>query len=110
MGGSRSGDGISAWRARSILAALHPVLEHLQRHGAVVIRRLGDSLVIAFLDPGLVGRGAIARQRQPHQSARSLTRQLVAIEKHLTEHGLSLMLPLLRGKAEPARAVAEIIA
>ena len=40
----------------SVLAALHPVLEHLQRHRAVVLGRFGDGLVVAFLDPGLVRR------------------------------------------------------
>src|SRR6476620_2091650 len=65
--------------AESVLAALHPVLKHLQRHGAVVVRGLGDGAVIAFLDPGLVRQGAVAGQRQPHQSAGALRRQPVAI-------------------------------
>src|SRR6266436_9289959 len=69
----------------SILAALHPVLEHLQRHRTVFVGCLGDRLAVALLDPGLVRRGAIARQRQPHQPAGGLTRQLVAVEQHLTE-------------------------
>src|SRR5258707_10336006 len=93
----------------SILAALHPVLEHLQRHRTVFVGCLGDRLVVALLDPGLVRRGAIARQRQPHQPAGGLTRQLVAVEQHLTEHGLCLMLALLGGKAEPARPIAEVV-
>src|SRR6266480_6936095 len=91
---------------KSILAALYPVLEHLQRHRTVVVGRLGDRLVVAFLDPGLVWRGAVARQLQPHQPAGGLTRQLVAVEQHLTEHGLCLMLALLGGKAKPARSIA----
>src|SRR5260370_20776799 len=89
-------------------AALHPVLEHLQRHRTVFVGCLGDRLAVALLDPGLVRRGAIARQRQPHQPAGGLTRQLVAVEQHLTEHGLCLMLALLSGKAEPARPIAEV--
>src|SRR5436305_9817871 len=93
-----------------VLAALNPVLEHLQRHRAVVIGSLGDGLVVAFLDPALVGRGAVARQRQPHQAASSLTRQLVASEQHLPEQRLRLVLALLRGKAEPTRGISEIIA
>src|SRR5262249_40576806 len=44
--------------------ALHPVLEHLQRRCAVVVRRLGESAVVALLDPDLVRTGAVARQRQ----------------------------------------------
>src|SRR5450432_3540893 len=96
-------------RSLSILAALHPVLEHLQCHRTVVVGSLGDGLVVAFLDPGLVRRGAVARQRQPHQPASGLTRQLVAVEQHLTEHGLGLMLTLLGGKAEPAGAIAEVV-
>src|SRR3979411_2381906 len=93
----------------SVLAALHPVLEHLQRHRAVVLGRLGDRLVVAFLDPGFVRRGAVARQRQPHQPAGGLTWQLLSIEQHLTEQSRRLMLALLGGKTEPACAVAEII-
>src|SRR6266481_7859859 len=93
----------------SILAALHPVLEHLQRHRPVFVGCLGDRLAVALLDPGLVRRGAIARQRQPHQPAGGLTRQLLAVEQHLTEQGLRLMLALLGGKTEPACAIAEII-
>src|ERR1700737_5583714 len=96
-------------RDASIPPALHPVLEHLQCHRAVVLGRLCDRLVVAFLDPGLVRRGAVARQGQPHQSAGGLTRQLVAVEQHLAEQGLRLVLALLRGKPEPARAIAEII-
>src|SRR6202047_4486182 len=92
-----------------VLAALHPVLEHLQRHRTVVFGRLGDRLVVAVLDPGFIRRGAVARQCQPHQAAGGLTRQLVAIEQHLAEHGLRLMLALWGRKAEPARAIAEII-
>ncbi len=38
--------------SHSVLAALHPVLEHLQRHRPVVVGGLGDRLVVAFLDPG----------------------------------------------------------
>src|SRR4051794_32342119 len=64
----------------SVLLALHPVLEHLQRHGAVLVGGLGESAVIAFPDPGLVGGGVVARQRQPHQAARRLPRQPVAGE------------------------------
>src|SRR3984957_1699492 len=94
----------------SVLAALHPVLEHLERHGAVVVRRLADRLAVAVLGPGLVRGGAVARQRQPHQPAGGLTRQLVAVEQHLTEHGLRLMLALLRGQTEPARSIAEVVA
>src|SRR5450759_3430286 len=90
----------------SVLAALHPVLEHLQGHRAVILGRLGDRLVVAFLDPGLVRRGAVPRQRQPHQPTGGLARQLVAIEQHLAEQGLGLMLALLGGEAEPARAIA----
>src|SRR5882724_11050157 len=90
-------------------AALHPVLEHLQRHRTVFVGCLGDRLAVALLDPGLVRRGAIARQRQPHQPAGGLTRQLVAVEQHLTEHGLCLMLALLGGKAKPARPIAEVV-
>src|SRR6266849_9294844 len=96
-------------RRSSVLAALHPVLEHLQRHRAVILGRLGDCPVVAFLDPDFVRRRAVPRQGQPHQPAGSLTRQLVAVEQHLTEQGLRLMLALLGGKAEPARAIAEII-
>src|SRR3954454_23262398 len=92
----------------SVLAPLHPVLEHLQRHGAVVLGGLGDRTVVAFLDPGLVRRGAVARERQPHQAAGRLPRQLVAVKKHLSEHGLGLVLALLRGEAKPARAVSRI--
>src|SRR4051794_9058996 len=58
----------------SVLAALDPVLEHLQRHGAVVLGRFGDGPVVAFPDPGLVRRGAVPRERQPHQPARGLPR------------------------------------
>src|ERR1700676_1159408 len=93
----------------SILAALHPVLEHLQRHRAVVLGRLGDRRVVALLDPGFVRRGAVARQRQPHQPAGGLTRQLVAVEQHLAEQRLRLVLALLSGQTEPARAIAEIV-
>src|SRR3984885_6309048 len=94
----------------SVLAALHPVLEHLERHGAVVVRRLADRLAVAVLDPGLVRGRAVARQRQPHQPAGGLTRQLVTVEQHLAEHGLRLMLALLGGQTKPARAIAEVIA
>src|SRR3979411_1142826 len=93
----------------SVLAALHPVLEHLQRHRAVVLGRLGDRLVVAFLDPDFVRRGAVARQRQPHQPAGGLTRQLVAVEQHLTKQGRRLLLALLGGTPEPARAITKII-
>src|SRR5579863_8576817 len=94
----------------SVLAALYPVLEHLQRHRAVVVGRLGERLVVAVLDPNLIRRGAGKRQRQPHQAAGGLARQLVAVEQHLTEQGLRLVLALLRGKAQPARPVAEVVA
>src|SRR5271165_6366267 len=93
----------------SIPLALHPVLEHLQRHGAVVVGGLGESAVVVFLDPGLVRTGAVAGERQPHQAAGGLPRQAVAVEQHLAEQRLRLVLALLRGKAKPARAVAEII-
>src|ERR1700704_4322302 len=92
----------------SIHAALHPVLKHLQRHRTVFVGCLRDRLAVALLVPGLVRRGAIARQRQPHQPAGGLTRQLVAVEQHLTEHGLCLMLALVGGKAKPARSIAEV--
>src|ERR1700692_2572758 len=95
---------------RSVPAALYPVLKHLQRHRTVILGRLADRLVVAVLDPDLVRRGAVARQRQPHQPAGGLTRQLVTVEQHLTEHGLRLMLALLGGQTKPARAIAEIIA
>src|SRR5258708_3001448 len=101
---ARSGSG-----ARSVPAALHPVLEHLQPHGAVVVGGFGDRPVVAFLDPDLIRRGAVAGKGQPHQPARGLTRQPVAVEQHLAEHGLRLMLALLGGEPEPARAVAEIV-
>jgi hypothetical protein len=57
-------------RAREL--ALQPVLEHLQRHGAVVLGRFRDRPIVAFLDPGLVSRGAVARQGQPHQATARL--------------------------------------
>src|SRR5689334_3184667 len=93
----------------SVLLALHPVLEHLQRHGAVLVGGLGESAVVAFADPALVGGGVVARQRQPHQAASRLPRQPVAGEQHLAEHGLRLMLALLGGQTKPASAVAEIV-
>src|SRR3954451_21656519 len=94
---------ISIWKRRnrpaaSVLAALHPMLEHLQRRGAVTVRALGDRLVVAFLDAGLVRRGAVARQGQLHQAAGSFARQLIAVEQHLAEQRLRLVLALLRGK------------
>src|SRR6516164_3934127 len=93
---------------RSVPAALHPVLEHLQGHGAIVIRSAGDRAVVAFLDPTLVRTGVLARKRQPHQATRALRRDAVAIEQHLPEHRLRLVLALLRRKAEPARAIGEL--
>src|SRR4029077_2945984 len=93
----------------SIPVAPHPELEHLQRRGAIVVGGFREGAVIALLDPGLIGPRAVARQGQPHQSARRLARQPVAIEQHLTEQRLGLMLALLRGETEPARAVAEIV-
>src|SRR6267154_5542409 len=102
-----TGERQAAARA-SILAALHPVLEHLQRHGAVVVGCFRDRPVITFPDPDLIRRGVVARQRQPHQPARGLPRQTVAVEQHLAEQGLGLVLALLGGKPEPARAIAEI--
>src|SRR6266403_3754761 len=96
-------------KAVSVFPALHPVLEHLQGHRAVILGRLGDCPVVAFLDPGLVRSRAVARQGQPHQPAGGLPRQLVAVEQHLTEQGLRLMLSLLGGKAEPACAITEVI-
>src|SRR6476661_7702384 len=93
-----------------LAAALHPLLQHLEAHGAVVVGRLGEGAVVAFLDPGLFGTGAVTRQRQPHQAARGLPRQLVAVEQHLAEQRLRLVLALLGGEPEPARAIAEILA
>src|SRR3984885_1521389 len=94
------GDRISGLPApKSVLAALHPVLEHLQRHRAVILGCLADRLVVTVLDPGFVGGGAIPRQCQPHQPASRLTRQLVAVEQHLAEQRLRLMLTLLSGQA-----------
>src|ERR1700721_3019447 len=107
---SRSGRiWISRRRKLSVLAAGHPVLEHLQAHRPVIVGRLGERLVVAFLDPGFVRSSIRERQGQPHQATSGLTRQLVAVEQHLTEQGLRLMLALLGGKAEPARAITEII-
>src|SRR6478672_6898786 len=72
----------STVRLTGALLALHPVLEHLQRHGAVVLGRFRDRPIVAFLDPGLVRRGAVARNRQPHQATGALRRQPVAVEQH----------------------------
>src|ERR1700756_634610 len=82
--------------------AAHPSLDHLQRHGTIVVGGLGKSAVVALLDPGLIGPGAVAGQGQPHQPARGLARQLLAVEQHLAKQRLRLMLALLRGQAEPA--------
>src|SRR5437899_2794149 len=95
--------------AQSVPAALHPVLEHLQRRGTIIVGRFSKRPVVAFLDPDFVRARAVTRERQPHQAARGLPRQPVAVEQHLAEQGLRLMLALLRGKAEPARAIGEII-
>ena len=100
----------SARSDRSVLAALHPVLEHLQRHGAVVVGRFRDRPVVAFLDPG----SRPARRCRAPASATSArgaacARQPVAVEQHLAEHRLRLMLALLGGKTKPTRAIAEII-
>src|ERR1700747_3789463 len=67
----------------SISLARNPVLEHLQRHGTVVVGSHGKGAVVAFLDPGLVGTGVLARKREPHQAARGLLRQAGAVEQHL---------------------------
>ena len=85
------------------------MLEHLQCHGAVVVGGLGESAVIAFPNPALVGGGIVARQRQPHQAAGGLPRQPVAGEQHLAEHRLRLMLALLGCQTKPARSVAEVV-
>src|SRR5271154_2517738 len=98
------------WARKSVALALHPVLKHLQRHGPVVVGSLGNSAVVTFLDPDFVRTGAIASQGQPHQAARSLARQAVAVEQHLNEQGLRFVLSLLRRKTQPARAIAEVVA
>src|SRR5271167_1329410 len=97
-------------RAGSVPAALHPVLQHFRRHREVFLRRLGHRLAVTVLDPSLFRRGIFARKRQPHQAARGLPRQLIAIEQHLTEHRLGLMLALLGGQPKPAGAITEIVA
>src|SRR5262245_12785023 len=72
--------------APSIPAPLHPVLEHLQRHRTIVVGCTGERAVVAILDPGLVGAGVLAGERQPHQATRALRRDAVAVEQHLAEH------------------------
>ena len=58
--------GVKPNAGRSVLLAMHPVLEHLLRHGAVVLGRFRDRPIVAFLDPGLVRRGAaLARDNNP---------------------------------------------
>src|SRR5262245_48791743 len=94
----------------SIPATLHPVLEHLKRHRAIVLRRAGDRTVIAFLDPALLGPGAVACERKPHQTPRALRRQAVAVEQHLPKQGLRLVLAFLRRESEPARAIGDLVA
>src|SRR6187455_2215452 len=93
----------------SVLLTLHPVLKHLQRRRAIVVGRLGESAVVALADPALFRRRIVAGQRQPHQATRGLPWQAVAVEQHLAEHGLRLMLALLGRQTKPARAVAEIV-
>src|SRR5262245_46320585 len=94
---------------RSIPAALDPALEIDQRQRALVVARLLERRVIELGDPGFLGGGAVARQRQPHQPARHLTRDVFAAKQHAAERGLRLMLALVGGEAEPARRLAGIV-
>src|SRR4051794_34764045 len=88
-------------------AALHPLLQHLEAHGAAAVGGLGEGAAVGFPEPALISAGAVTRQRQLHQAARGLPRQAVAVEQHLAEQRLRLVLALLGGEAEPARAIAE---
>src|SRR5262249_56482517 len=83
----------------SIPPALDPALEIDQRQRALVVARLLESRVIKLGDPGFLGRGAIARQRQPHQPARDLARYVFAAKQHPPEAGFRLLLALLGAHA-----------
>src|SRR5674476_745346 len=88
----------------------HPALEIDQRQRALVLGRLLEGAVVELADPDLVGgAGAVLGEREPHQPARRLTRNIVAGKQHGAEHGLRRTLPLLRRQAEPARRLARIV-
>src|SRR6516225_9343082 len=62
-----------------------------------------------FLDPSVLWAGRIAREREPHQAARGLTRYELALEQHVAEQRLRLILALVGGEAEPARRELRIL-
>ena len=56
-------------RSYQFILLVHPMLEHLQRHRAVIRGCRAGRFAVAVLDPGLVGRGAVPRQRHKRINA-----------------------------------------
>src|ERR1700737_3084126 len=94
--------------AGSIAAGLEPALEIDQRQRALFGVGLLERAVVELVDPLVVALGAVAREGQPHQAAGGLPRNRVALEQHVAEHRLSLILALVRGEREPARGLPRI--
>src|SRR3712207_4481058 len=89
-------------RRRLLLAPFQPALDQGQRPGTFGIRGLFEGGVMVFGNPTLFPSGAVARQRQPHQSGRPLARAIFAIEQDMSEQGLGLVLAFVGRKRQPA--------
>src|SRR5262249_60313371 len=76
--------------------------------GALVLARLFHRAVIELGAPGLIGASAILGEREPHEAARGLARNMIALKQHGTEHRLRLALTFLCREAEPSRCLARI--
>src|SRR5262249_37215717 len=100
---------ISDARGGLLPLSLQPEFQHLRRHCTVVFAGTGERLVIALLDPGFVRGCCVARESHPHQATRLLRWKPVAVEQHLAEHGLRLVLPLLCREPKPARTIGELV-
>src|SRR3972149_12212393 len=83
--------------ARLLAPRLQPAPEVQGAQGLLVLGRLLEGAVVELADPDLIGGArAVLGEREPHQPARGLARNVVAGKQHGPEHGLRRALPLLR--------------
>src|SRR4029077_5952902 len=87
-----------SFRPRLIPPAFEPIFQINERECAFVVAGALERAIIYRLDPWFVGAGAVASEREPHQTACGLARHDLSLEQEITKRNFGATMGLGRGK------------
>src|SRR3954447_13260691 len=83
-------------RHNTLRALFQPIFQIFMRESAVVLVRLCECAAVHVGDPSLVRTSAVLGDDEPEETARSMPRNLIAFEQHVTQQGLRPVVTLVR--------------